>query len=77
MCPGAIVTVEDHVAEGGIGEAVRSALAEHPVPVHALAVRRMPKSGKPEELLDYEGISKNAIVGKVMEIRRMQQRAVD
>jgi transketolase len=69
---GAIITVEDHVAEGGLGEAVRSALAGHPVPVYALAVRTMPKSGKPEELLDYEDISKKAIVGKVKELRGMR-----
>jgi len=69
---GAIITVEDHVAEGGLGETVRSALAEHPVPVYALAVRTMPKSGKPEELLDYEDISKKAIVGKVKELRGMR-----
>jgi transketolase len=69
---GAIITVEDHVPEGGIGEAVRSALSEHPVPVYTLAVRRMPKSGKPEELLDYEDISKNAIMGKVREIRGLR-----
>jgi transketolase len=69
---GAIITVEDHVAEGGIGEAVRSALSEDPAPVYSLAVRRMPKSGKPEELLNYEEISRNAIVGKVKEIRGMR-----
>ncbi len=69
---GAIITVEDHVAEGGIGEAVRSALSEHPVPVYALAVRRMPKSGKPGELLDYEDISKNAIIAKVKEMRGLR-----
>jgi len=69
---GAIITVEDHVAEGGIGEAVRSALAEHPVPVYALAVRKMPKSGKPGELLEFEDISKNAIIAKVKEIRGMR-----
>ncbi len=69
---GAVITVEDHVAEGGIGEAVRSALSEHPVSVYALAVRRVPKSGKPEELLDFEDISKNAIVAKVKEIRGLR-----
>ncbi len=65
---GAIVTVEDHYAEGGLGEAVLSALADVPAPVHCLAVRRMPKSGKPEELLAYEGISREAIVKKVKEL---------
>src|SRR5512143_646106 len=65
---GAIITVEDHFAEGGIGEAVASALAGHLAPVYSLAVRKMPKSGKPDELLDYEEISKQAIVNKVKEI---------
>ena len=62
---GSIITVEDHFAEGGIADAVRTALSKDPVPVHALAVRAMPKSGKPEELLDYEEISWKAIVGAV------------
>ncbi|HZV46123.1 MAG TPA: transketolase [Thermodesulfovibrionales bacterium] len=65
---GVIITVEDHFAEGGIGEAVRSTLSTMPVPVHSLAVRRMPKSGKPGELLDYEEISRNAIARKVREV---------
>jgi transketolase len=64
----AIITVEDHFSEGGINEAVQSALAEQPVPVHALCVRKMPKSGKPDELLDFEGISGKAIMAKVKEL---------
>jgi transketolase len=63
-----IITVEDHYAEGGIGEAVRSALSDHGVPIYSLAVRKMPKSGKPEELLDYEEISKDAIIKKIKEL---------
>ncbi len=59
------ITVEDHFCEGGIGEAVRSAITESHIPVYSLAVRKMPKSGKPAELLDYEEISKNAIISKV------------
>ncbi|OGH56432.1 MAG: transketolase [Candidatus Lindowbacteria bacterium RIFCSPLOWO2_12_FULL_62_27] len=62
---GHIVTVEDHFAEGGLGEAVLSALADTPVRVTKLAVRKLPKSGKPEELLDYEDISKRAIMQAV------------
>jgi transketolase len=62
---GSIVTVEDHYAEGGIADAVRTALSKHPVRVHSLAVRAMPRSGKPDELLDYEGISWKAIVEAV------------
>jgi transketolase len=63
-----LVTVEDHYPEGGLGEAVLSALASSPYPVHCLAVRRKPKSGKPEELLDYEEISAGAIIRKVKEL---------
>jgi transketolase len=64
----AIITVEDHFLEGGIGEAVRSALANIDIPVHSLAVRKIPKSGKPEELLGYEEISKTAIIKKIKEL---------
>ncbi len=64
----AIITVEDHYAQGGLGEAVLSALAPIPVPVHILAVRKRPLSGKPEELLDYEEISQKAIINKVKEV---------
>jgi transketolase len=65
----ALITVEDHYPEGGLGEAVRSALAPHPVPVYSLAVTQKPKSGKPGELLDFEDISRNAIVRLVKEIK--------
>jgi transketolase len=59
---GAVITVEDHYAEGGLGEAVLSALSGTGVPVHSLAVRKMPRSGKPDELLGYEGISFRGIM---------------
>lgn len=64
----AIITVEDHFAEGGIGEAVKSALSETGARIYSLAVRKIPRSGKPGELLDYEEISTKAIVHKVKEI---------
>ena len=63
-----IITVEDHFAEGGINEAVRSALAGVTVAIHSLAVRKTPTSGQPKELLDYEEISSKAIIKKVKEI---------
>jgi transketolase len=63
-----VVTVEDHHPEGGIGEAVMSALAGRSIAVHPLAVGKIPRSGKSEELLEFEGISKAAIVKKVKEI---------
>ena len=55
---GRIVTAEDHWPEGGLGEAVLSALAEfdRPLQVVKLAVTEMPTSGKPAELLAAAGI---------------------
>ncbi len=64
----AIVTVEDHYPEGGLGEAAAAALSETGARIHILAVRRMPKSGKPEELLRYEEISKEAITTATIRI---------
>jgi transketolase len=58
-----IVTAEDHWAAGGLGEAVLAALAdadERP-PVTVLAVRELPRSGKPAELLAAAGIDAEAI----------------
>ncbi len=63
-----IITVEDHYAEGGIGEAVKSALATSPGPIYSLFVKKKPKGGKPQELLDYQEISRVAIIKKVKEL---------
>jgi transketolase len=61
----ALVCVEDHWPEGGLGDAVLAALAETPErpPIVKLAVSGMPGSGKPEELLHAAGIDAEAIVG--------------
>ncbi len=68
----AIITVEDHFEAGGIGEAVASALATSgklsSYQVASLTVRKMPHSGKPEELLAYEEIDKDAIIKKVKKL---------
>jgi transketolase len=57
-----IITVEDHYVQGGIGEAVRSALAETDITIKSLAVTQLPRSGKPEELLAWAGIDAAAII---------------
>ncbi len=64
-CGGKVVTVEDHYAHGGLGDAVLSALAGDKVQLVKLAVREIPRSGKPKELLDRFGISKKHIVEAV------------
>ncbi|KAG2455210.1 TKTL2 protein, partial [Polypterus senegalus] len=63
---GRIITVEDHYKEGGLGEAVCSAVAEEPgIIVQQLAVKRVPQSGKPAELLEMFGISAKNIIAAV------------
>src|SRR6266566_5146799 len=61
---GRVLTVEDHWPEGGIGDAVLEALSdgETPARVVRLAVRDMPGSGKPVELLAAAGIDADHIV---------------
>jgi transketolase len=63
-----LLIVEDHHPEGGIAETVRSALGNYDIPIHSLAVTKIPKSGKPAELLDFEEISRKAIIKKVKEL---------
>ncbi len=62
---GQVVTVEDHYVAGGIGDAVATALAPAGFTVHRLAVREIPRSGKPDELLERFGISATSIVKAV------------
>ena len=69
---GAIVTVEDHWPEGGLGDAVLEALADADdrPPVVKLAVREMPTSGKPDELLHAAGIDAEAIAGAAQQVAK-------
>jgi transketolase len=68
---GRLVTVEDHWPEGGIGEAVLSALARagaSPQRSRLLAVNGLPHSGKPDELVKAFGISADSIAEAVRSI---------
>jgi transketolase len=60
---GRLLTVEDHWAEGGLGDAVRSVFAALPgrPMVRSLAVRDMPGSATPREQLRNAGIDRSAI----------------
>ncbi len=62
---GLVVTVEDHYAHGGLGDCVLAALASESVRAVKLAVREIPRSGKPKELLEKFGISSGRIVETV------------
>jgi transketolase len=63
-----VVTVEDHYVHGGLGDAVSEAVAPDGINVHRLAVLEIPRSGKPEELVDRFGISARAIVAAVRRV---------
>jgi transketolase len=60
-----LITVEDHYAAGGLGDAVSDAVAACGITVQRLAVRAVPRSGKSADLLDRFGISSRQIVAAV------------
>ena len=62
---GRVITVEDHYAHGGLGDAVSEAVSNDGVRVQRLAVREIPRSGQPDELIDRYGISARAIADAV------------
>ena len=62
---GKVVVVEDHYAEGGIGEMLSENLINSNIKLKHLAVRKIPHSGKKDELLEKYGIDWKAIVKSV------------
>uniref|UniRef100_A0A673FTQ3 Transketolase n=1 Tax=Sinocyclocheilus rhinocerous TaxID=307959 RepID=A0A673FTQ3_9TELE len=59
---GRVVTVEDHYNEGGLGEAVCSAIVNEPgLTFQRLAVAHVPRSGKMSDLLKIYGIDRDSI----------------
>jgi len=67
---GAVVTVEEHQAAGGLGSAVAETLARcHPTPISFVAVQnRFGQSGTPAELLKEYKLDAPAIVEAVREV---------
>jgi transketolase len=68
---GRLITVEDHYPEGGLGETVIAALLEAgvaPAKYARLAVREVPHSGKPDELVDAFGISARHITAAAVKM---------
>jgi len=60
-----LLTVEDHYAEGGLGDAVAGELSSAGIKVHKLAVHALPHSGKAAELLAKYHVDAAAIINKV------------
>ena len=65
---GSVIVVEDHYPAGGIGEAVAELLVNLPVSFYHLAVNKIPTSGTPRELLEFENIDAGSIVSLVKKI---------
>ncbi|MBI2091564.1 MAG: transketolase [Deltaproteobacteria bacterium] len=61
------IIVEDHFEAGGLGDAVRAAIKGDAKIIH-LAVREIPRSGKPEELMEKYGIGKESIIKAVKDL---------
>lgn len=68
-----VVIAEDHYPAGGLGEAIIAALVGHtpeaPWHIKHLAVNKLPMSGKPQQLLDYESIDAQAIYKAIKHCR--------
>jgi transketolase len=63
-----VITVEDHYPEGGLGDAVAGELSQDGIKVHKIAIRELPHSGKPEELLAKYGIDSAGIIKVVKSV---------
>jgi transketolase len=65
-CDGRLIVVEDHWPEGGLADAVSEVFTGRTAPaITRVAVRAIPGSGTPRELLDAAGIGADAIVEAV------------
>ena len=67
---GAVVTVEEHQVQGGMGSRVAEILAEqHPVPIQFVGVHdRFGQSGSPQELIEEYGMGASAIAAAVKRV---------
>lgn len=68
---GAVVTAEEHLITGGLGEKTASLLARYyPVPMRMVAMAEgFGQSGKPSELMEHYGLNAAGIIEKVRELR--------
>ncbi|HWA52398.1 MAG TPA: transketolase C-terminal domain-containing protein [Patescibacteria group bacterium] len=67
---GAIITVEDHQINGGLGSAVAECLSKNfPTPIEMVAVEdKFGESGSPDELLEKYNLTKENIIEKVKKV---------
>jgi len=67
---GAVVTIEEHQVIGGLGSAISETLSKSfPVPMEILGVQdRFGQSGKPKELFEEYGLTKEDIIKAVKKV---------
>ncbi len=72
---GAIVTIEEHQINGGIGGAVSEILSEnYPVPVRRVGVLdRFGESGEPGQLIEKFGLGSKSIARAAIDVMRMKK----
>jgi len=68
---GNLITIEDHYPQGGLNEAVLSALAGVPFNYRRLAVNELPRSGDSDALLGRFGLDAPAIVRAAHDLLRV------
>jgi transketolase len=73
---GAIVTVEEHQINGGLGGAVAECVSEHfPVPIKIIGIKdHFGESGEPAELLEKFGLTEENIVKACLQVLRMKEK---
>lgn len=73
---GAIVTVEEHQINGGLGGAVSELVSQHyPVPLKIIGISdHFGQSGEPEELLEKFGLTLENIIKAVTQVLRMKDK---
>jgi len=60
-----LLVIEEHFPEGGIFEAVCSAVADQGFKIYSVSVDKLPRSGKPDELLDMFNLTAPKIIEKI------------
>jgi len=65
---GKIYVVEEHGTAGGIFEAVAGALSEHGFKLYHTSVDKLPRSGKPDDLLRMYGLTSSQIEERIRQL---------
>lgn len=73
---GAIVTVEEHQVNGGLGGAISELVSQnYPVPIKIIGIEdHFGESGEPKELLEKFGLTEKEIIKAVLHVLRLKEK---